>query len=279
MKTQDPMPCNAACMVLSLAVLACTVDRASAAPPDGSAPRMGSAYPVGVVGIPVEDASTKAVAAALFLPSGPGPHPAVIILSGCAGVDVDASVARRLNAEYLPRGIATLVLDSFTPRGLTEVCSDPKLIVDIIPTRVRDTYAAIDWLRGRPDIDAGRIFLQGYSHGAMTAIAAVDAPRPQAQREKIAGVVAYYPYCIASTKFTVPTIVLIGEKDDWTPAKLCGDIADKTNVQVVTYPNAEHAFASPGVDTTLLGHRLLHDAAATADGQQRALAMIERTGR
>jgi dienelactone hydrolase len=59
-------------------------------------------------------------------------------------------------------------------------------------------------------------------------------------------------HSIAGTKFTVPTMILIGEKDDWTPAKLCNDLPDETNLVITTYPNAEHAFANPDVDMTYL---------------------------
>ena len=239
---------------------------------------MASTYPVTLVAIPVQDAKTKTISAALYEPVGEGPFPAVVILSGCAGFNADAAVVRRVNADYMPQGIAVLVVDSFTPRGLSEVCSDSKLSIDIVPTRVRDAYVAVNWLRTRQEIDPKRVFLQGYSHGAWTAIAAIDASRPKEEREKIAGVIAFYPYCVAGTKFTVPTIILIGEKDDWTPARLCRDIVDKTNVEITTYPNAEHAFATPGLNITYLGHRLQHDQNATDDGQRRALALIQQTG-
>jgi len=231
-------------------------------------------YPVAVVKIPVDDAKTKFVAAALFEPDGAGPFPAVIILSGCAGVGPDAGIVRRVNADYLPKGIATLIVESFMPRGIVEVCSDPK-ILDTIGYRVKDAYAAMSWLSARSEIDSKRIFLQGYSHGAITAIAAIDAQWPATHQQKFAGVIAFYPYCSSSSKFSVPTIILIGQSDDWTPAKLCEDIADKTNLEITVYPKAFHAFAAPGLDIMYLGHHLAYDEQATNDGQRRALALIE----
>ena len=245
----------------------------------GEPVRMGSAYPKALVTIPVDDPKTKAIAGALFAPNGPGPFPAVIVLSGCAGVDADAGVVRRLNADYMSKGIVTLVIDSLTPRGLTEVCSSTKLLTDSIAFRVRDAYAAVAWLAARPEIAPNRIFLQGYSHGAQTAIAAVDNQWPARNLNHIAGVIAYYPYCLPGSRISAPTIILIGEKDDWTPAQACSDISDKTNVEVTVYPNAFHAFAAPGVDLVYLGHRLLWDPAATADGQRRAMTLIQSRGR
>jgi len=245
----------------------------AAAAPAIETVKMGGKYPVAVVNIPVADPKTKFVAAALFEPEGAGPFPVVIILSGCTGVGPDAGIVRRVNADYLPKGIATLVVDSFTPRGITEACSDPNL--DAVRYRVKDAYAAMSWLSARSEIDSKHIFLQGYSHGAITAIAAIDAEWPATHQQKFAGVIAFYPYCFSSSKFSVPTIILVGELDDWTPAELCEGIVDKTNVEITVYPKALHAFAMPGLDMMYLGHHVAYQEAATNDAQRRALALIE----
>jgi dienelactone hydrolase len=92
---------------------------------------------------------------------------------------------------------------------------------------------------------------------------------------KVAGVVAYYPYCFADTKFSVPTKIFIGEKDDWTPAPRCEAIVDRKNVEITVYPKALHAFAESGAEHTYLGHRMGEDRAATADAQQHALQLIQ----
>jgi len=269
--------------ILPIALAACASGPQEVTPAATSAPKqasvepvkMGRLYPVALVNIPVDDANTKFVSAALFEPTGPGPFPAVVILSGCAGVNGDTGVVVRVNQGYLAKGIATLALDSFTPRGIAEVCSDSKLLMSSFAFRVKDAYAAMAWLGAKPEINSEHIFLQGYSHGAMTAIAAIDAQRPLPDHPHVAGVIAYYPYCSSGSKFTVPTIILIGQKDDWTPADQCNGIADKTNVEITVYPNAVHHFAALGMDMTYLGHRLLYDAEATNDGQRRALAFIQ----
>lgn len=264
----------------ALFVAAATVPVAwgpAAAAPAVETVKMGGGYPVAVANIPVDDAKTKFIAAALFEPEGAGPFPAVIILNGCAGVGADAGIVRRVNADYLPKGIATLVVDSFTPRGITEACSEPNdpKNLDAVGYRAEDAYAAAGWLARRPEIDAKHIFLQGYSQGAMAAIAAADAGRPATQQRKFAGVIAFYPFCFSSSKFSVPTIILVGEADDWTPAKLCEGIADKANLEITVYPNALHAFATPGLDMMYLGHHVAYQEEATSDAQRRALALIE----
>jgi dienelactone hydrolase len=229
-------------------------------------------YPVAVVNIPVDDPKTRFVPAALFEPEGAGPFPVVIILSGCAGVGPDAGIVRRVNADYLPKGIATLVVDSFTPRGIAQVCGSPD--IQTVDYRAEDAYAAMNWLSGRSEIDSKHIFLQGYSNGAMAAIYAIDAQRPLTHEQKFAGVIAFYPYCFHGTKFSVPTIILVGELDDWTPAEYCQGYSDK-NVEVTVYPRATHGFATPGLDAVYIGYHLVYDEEATNDAQRRALALIE----
>jgi dienelactone hydrolase len=244
-------------------------------PAPGTAPIVETVTMAGgfspIVKIPVEDAKTTFVAGALFEPKGGGPFPAVILLHGCAGSGLSKDAFTRVISDYLPKGIAILIIDSFTSRGMTDDCGNPN-----IAYRVKDTYAAISWLSARAEIDSKHIFLQGYSMGARTAIEVteVGAQATTTRQPKIAGVIAFYPYCSPGTKFSVPTIILIGKADDWTPAELCEAIIDKTNVKITAYPNATHGFTTPG-DHMLRGHRLLYNQEATDDGQRRALALIQ----
>ena len=143
--------------------------------------------------------------------------------------------------------------------------------------RVKDAYAALTWLGARPEIDSRYVFLQGYSTGgASSTLAAVDpAESTTAQRQRrFAGVFAYYPWCRTSAKFSVPTIIFIGQADDYTPAKQCVEITDKANLEVVVYPHVRHGFANPGV-RTVRGVRMAYDAKAAEDAQRRALRLIK----
>jgi dienelactone hydrolase len=223
--------------------------------------------------IAVNDPDTEFITGALSLPLGPGPFPAVIILHTCSGVNVDAGIVSRVIADYLPKGIATLVIDSFHPRGFTGVC---EATYRISPhRRAEDAYAALAWLTRRKDIDSKHVFLQGYSHGAAAAIDAIDAPNAATHAPRFAGAIAFYPNCSTTTKFSVPTLILIGELDDWTPPSRCQAIEDKTNVEITVYPGATHAFAMPGLDMTYLGHRVAYQEAAAKDAQRRAASLID----
>ncbi|HEV7479275.1 MAG TPA: dienelactone hydrolase family protein, partial [Roseiarcus sp.] len=90
---------------------------------------------------------------------------------------------------------------------------------------------------------------------------------------QIAGIIAYYPYCMA-TQSSAPVLILIGDKGDWSPAALCQAIKDKLNTEVVVYSGATHSFAyQPGID--YLGHHMVYDEGATRDAQHRADAFMD----
>jgi dienelactone hydrolase len=250
--------------ILSLAMVAALVACASA-PQEPTVPAMAGGYDP-VVTIPLDGAKPGFATAAYFEPQGPGPFPAVIILSGCGGVGDDVGIVKRVNQDYLPKGIATLVLDSFTPRGFGSICGRGNLVD--VHTRANDAYAAMAWLDAHPQIDANHIFLQGYSHGASAAIDAINPANAAAHAQRFAGVVAFYPYCFsAASRFPVPTILLIGSDDTTTPLALCRAIRDKTNALFTVYPGAGHAFATPG--------QANYREAAAADAQRRAAELID----
>ena len=81
---------------------------------------------------------------------------------------------------------------------------------------------------------------------------------------------AYYPSCgVATEQLTIPTIILIGELDDWTPAKDCERWMERragkgAPVKLVIYPGAYHAFDAQnlGDGRRLFGHWLKYEADA-----------------
>jgi len=137
-----------------------------------------------------------------------------------------------------------------------------------------DVLAALNVLKARPDIDAKHIFLQGYSYGAISSLVAVER-KNSANRPEVAGLVAYYPYCYDGVDPSVPVLVMVGEKDDWTPAAKCQAVTGKANFDVVVYPGDTHAFTMNfGKPIDFLGHHMEYDEKSTQDAQQRADAFI-----
>ena len=136
-----------------------------------------------------------------------------------------------------------------------------------------DAYAALNALAKLPDIDPKRVFLLGYGHAGNSAILATDSHAAANHPLTFAGVVSYWPWCGWGADFPVPTLVLIGEKDDWSSPGLCTAIKDKPNLEVVVLPGATNSFALPGVSDHL-GHHTVYDEKATQDAQARTEAFL-----
>jgi dienelactone hydrolase len=81
----------------------------------------------------------------------------------------------------------------------------------------------------------------GGSHGGFTTLVTLSRPG-----SGFAAAVALYPRCgfTPNLRPDVPLLILIGELDDWTPAKECLPLAGE-RVTVKVYPGAHHSFDSP----------------------------------
>jgi dienelactone hydrolase len=242
-------------------------------------------WPIGggwkdVIPIPVEDPKIKAIAGALFKPTGTGPFPGVVLMTGCAGLNPPEELAMHKTAidHLLAKGVATLLVDPFTPRNEPEgICANlnGQTFVQYATRGGNDVEAALKVLKTMPDIDPNRVFLQGYSWGAISSLFAMDPKTPSAHDAKIAGLIAYYPLCYDNIEFSTPTLVLIGDKDDWTPAQLCQAVKEKPNLEMVVFPGATHAFNVPfEKPNDYLGHHFEHDEKATQEAQKDADAFM-----
>ena len=113
-----------------------------------------------------------ALVGTVTLPTGPGPHPAVLLLHGSGRLDRDANTRRlRMNlgptlaAELAKDGIATLRYDR---RGVGATAGDWRA-TGFVDNR-HDAAAALRALAARPDIRADAIAVVGHSEGAVHAM-------------------------------------------------------------------------------------------------------------
>jgi dienelactone hydrolase len=212
----------------------------------------------------------------LSKPEGAGPFAAIVVLHGCDGLSKDAP---KFIAEFMTSlGYVSLAVDSFATRGIKDACAKP--MPALMLARQGDALGALSYLSKLRFVDPQRIAVQGGSMGAMVALQLAsthhletfDAPRDL----KFAAAVAYYPHCgVASEELTVPTLILIGELDDWTPAKDC-EVWMKRRagrgapVKLVVYPGAYHAFNLPAFadGREMLGHWLKYDGKAARSAVQ-----------
>ena len=199
-------------------------------------------------------------------PGGRGPSPAVVLLHGCAGN------WRRLDERWgkpiASWGYVTLAVDSFGPRGIENTCSNGAP-VDL----AYDAYRALDFLVKQPFVDPDHVAVLGFSQGGRLALTSVEhGSLEQTSRSKFRAAVAFYPPCRAFRgNMTVPTLILVGELDDWTPADDCRDMVegredwgvsrqkgDGMPIRLIVYPGAYHAFDSPALREPIqyFGHHL-----------------------
>jgi dienelactone hydrolase len=246
------------------------------------------------VEIALGDTKLRAV---LYRPPGPGPFPAVVALHTCDGLhdgDGETPVDARYQewGEHLVKaGFAVLFPDSFGSRGLASQCRLRQFSVRASRTRINDANAARHWLQEQPWVIRDRVSLLGWSHGATTALWTIRR-RIGADRGKtpdFRSAVAFYPNCQRAGALAwsarVPTLILIGRADDWTPAAACeqmvaGARGRSAGTSIVVYPGAYHDFDRKGLAlqertgvanaASTNGHvHIATDAAARADAFRR----------
>ncbi|MGY2082213.1 alpha/beta hydrolase family protein [Blastococcus sp. SYSU DS0539] len=130
--------------------------------------------------LPLQLPGAHPLAGTLALPDAPLPVPAVLLAPGSGPLDRAANhrrarfdVSRQLAAALAGAGIASMRYDK---RGVGGSPGDWRAAG--LHDNVDDLGAALELLRGRPEVDPGRILLIGHSEGAIlaTALAARGAP-------------------------------------------------------------------------------------------------------
>ncbi len=225
--------------------------------------------------------SPEQIPATLIKPAGAGPFPAVVIMHDCSGLGRSSSGGpQRWAEELVQQGYVVLIPDSFTPRSFPDgVCTLPysQAVIANGYVRAGDAYGALLALRKLPYVDGKRVGIMGASHGGWTTLAAMCAPVDEkdplsgAKSNGFTAAVALYPACAARYgawssvrqnktfgpvvshsgvyKPIAPVLILIGEKDDWTPAEDCRKMVEVSRdagfpIDMITYPGAHHAFDS-----------------------------------
>jgi dienelactone hydrolase len=206
--------------------------------------------------------NTPALVGYLARPRQPGRHPAVVILHDCSGFGIYYPVIADVLKSY---GYVALALDSL---GDTNACLE---LGAGAAAEASDAYLALDWLARQNFVDPSHIALLGFSMGGSATLDSIEAgPSEEKQSPHFRAAIAYYPECKDRTgMMAVPTLILVGDKDDWTPASLCRDMMARRNgkgaaVTLVVYPGATHVFNFAYPTRDYLGHHLVYDPQATA---------------
>jgi dienelactone hydrolase len=200
----------------------------------------------------------------LFKPDGIGPMPAAVFLHGCGGLISTAThriVSREIDwaAKLNAQGIAVLMIDSLTPRGSGEICSRAGFKEWLYLRRPADAYGGLAWLQQQPWVAKDRVAMVGWSNGGGAVLFALGRKigRPPASTgPDFRAAIAFYPGSCSEQRQggdwrpRVPLMVLIGEKDVWTPAGPCKALVDRAvsreaSIEWHAYPDAYHGFDTP----------------------------------
>jgi dienelactone hydrolase len=233
----------------------------SPAPPEPAGAGTADAPPselVGFVGEPRQGRAPARIEGVLLRPPGAGPFPAIAMLHGCTGLRTPNRAIQakpRFWAEHFrDRGYVTLLVDSFTPRGIDEVCTGRHLLSPV-RDRADDARGALRYLQARSDVRPDRVGLLGWSNGAAATLSVLFDGGAVARDYRAA--VAFYPNCTRNYpggpdfRPYAPLFLLVGALDDWTPAAPCVSLIERARVlgapvTIKVYPGAHHSFDSPG---------------------------------
>ena len=238
--------------------------------------------------------------AQLFKPDGEGPFPVVIALHACGGLSSHSEPVqiryREWAEELLKEGKAVLFPDSYGSRELGPQCRVKEGRITARRERVADILAARQWLIQQAWVAQDRISLLGWANGASALLWAV---RPQLllhnAEPDFRSAVAFYPDCRLSSGLgwsaRVPTLVLIGAKDDVSSPPACRQMVDGAHgrsalTRIVVYPSAYHDFdrlnlpihaigSNPDAADPEKGH-VGTDTEARADSQKRVAEWLAR---
>ena len=189
------------------------------------------------------------------------PAPAVAIFHGCGGVGANNTRMAELLKSW---GYVALVVDSFTSRGLKDVCGRNWPSQADAEKRALDIDAAGLWLNAQDYVKGSQLVFIGYSYGGGVGLlralsARTDIRVPSGWRAAI----LVYPDCglgeaIGTTlRPRTPTMIAMGELDDWTPVRRCQALldrvkADRDLIETHVYPGAHHSFDALGLPVRYL---------------------------
>jgi len=157
----------------------------------------------------------------LTKPKGQGPFPAVVMLHGVSGIEWSQKYLDKWSKRLADWGYVSLQVDSFGPRGESDISDNPLLI----PARYRrqDAHDAKAYLSELSFVNRNQVAIMGWSHGGWAVLYAIDNTLPfQNRGDPFRSAIAFYPHCdIPLDSLDAPLLILAGELDDRGPAERC----------------------------------------------------------
>ena len=178
-----------------------------------------------------------------------GNVPVMVIMHSSGGINETTWVWSRF---FLEMGVATFVVDSFTPRGIQTTTLDQSQLNYAASTA--DSLRALKVVSEQPGVDAKRIGVIGFSRGALAAASSsFEKVRAgvlgNAGDLKFALHIPIYGGCTQiGTTTGAPLLYFVGEEDDFVSAESCTLAVQKMRekganiADYVLYSNAYHGY-------------------------------------
>ena len=175
-----------------------------------------------------------------------GKVPAMLVMHGSAGL---AKREYDYAERFAKMGVASIVIDSFSPRGIKDVITNQEAVRSSEMTL--DAIAVLQEAAKHPKLDSSRIGIIGFSKGGSVAMRTPLNFVNKDGHVRFALHIAMYPSCDSfRLKFITtgsPIKVLVGEKDVYVNPHACIDMVaqykkDGADVDVTMLPDAEHGW-------------------------------------
>ena len=209
--------------------------------------------------LPLEGNRTLMLPAQLYLPAKV-PAPSVTIFHGCGGPGVNNARMAQLLQSW---GYVAVVVDSFSPRGLKDVCGRNWPTQRMAEERSLDIGATSLWLSTQNFAKGSQTVVMGYSYGGGVALLSGMNNVVEHKAASARGYILLYPDCALADALgprlrpRAPMLFAMGELDDWTPVSQCQAVIDRVvrdreEIETHIYPGAHHSFDALGLPVRYL---------------------------
>lgn len=198
----------------------------------------------------------------LIKPPKASPWNVIVLPSNCSGLD--DKMWRYWTKEFIKNDIAVVLVDSFNPRGFSEVCTNQFKLS--FKNRLQDVHSVLDVIRTDSRFNKDKIAIGGHSVGAITTLqSSFSEVQNLLARDKNATFNAYIaaaPSCeltLRTPELSAPLLIIAGELDDWTKPEPCKQeinrlVTANQNASILIVPSAFHTFSTTG---TIFNPRLM----------------------
>jgi len=189
----------------------------------------------------------------VLMPAGKTQADAMLIVNSSAGRD--DRVMKSLGKQAQAQGIAAVLLDTYSPRGIKDTYSKQDQLS--YTEQLGDVFAVLDAMRNDQRFKDRKIALSGHSRGGILTYMVAHRDFATFWEDPVMAFdafVALSPDCLPtfpSQLITAPLFIVSGENDDWTrPAPCLRHIAQMQALgqaaQMQLIPSANHSFSSKG---------------------------------